>query len=169
VDSGDFTANGDVEIEDPTVYKVYKRRWIGVVIIMLLNIVSSWRFVPLAICIPVLYANMQFSWIAFAPVADFTRDYFGLSSSTPVNWLSTVVLFVYCVLSPVTAYVYHHHGVRLGVILSLKCRTNVSLLSVRFLLLLERGSSTAQQGQVHPLSHLSWSVKSSLEPANHSY
>jgi hypothetical protein len=57
VDSGDFTANGGVEIEDPTVYKVYKRRWIGVVIIMLLNIVSSWRFVPLLTCNPVLYAN----------------------------------------------------------------------------------------------------------------
>lgn len=55
------------------------------------------------------------SWIAFAPVADSTREYFGLSSTTPVNWLSTVVLFVYCVMSPVTAYVYHHHGVRLGV------------------------------------------------------
>jgi hypothetical protein len=112
---------------------------------------------------------MEFSWIAFAPVADFTRDYFGLSSSTPVNWLSTVVLFVYCVLSPVTAYVYHHHGVRLGVIYSLKGKTKGSLLSVRFLLLLERGSSTAQQEQIHPLSHLSWSVKSSLGQVNPSY
>jgi hypothetical protein len=65
--------------------------------------------------VPRLYADVNCSWIAFAPVADFTRAYFGLSSSTPVNWLSTVVLFVYCVLSPVTAYVYHHHGVRLGV------------------------------------------------------
>jgi len=55
------------------------------------------------------------SWIAFAPVAGITRDYFHLSSTTPVNWLSTVVLFVYCVISPITAYVYNHHGVRLGV------------------------------------------------------
>jgi len=44
VSSGDFTGN-DVEIEDPIVYKVYKRRWFGVAIIMLLNIVSSWRYV----------------------------------------------------------------------------------------------------------------------------
>src|SRR5271155_83284 len=58
------------------------------------------------------------SWIAFAPVAGLTRDYFGLASTTPVNWLSTVVLFVYCVVSPVTMYVYHHHGVRTGVTLS---------------------------------------------------
>jgi hypothetical protein len=32
-------------IDDPTVYKVYKRRWIGVAIIMLLNIVFSWGYV----------------------------------------------------------------------------------------------------------------------------
>jgi len=31
-------------IDEATVYKVYKKRWIGVAIIMLLNIVSSWRF-----------------------------------------------------------------------------------------------------------------------------
>jgi hypothetical protein len=31
-------------IDDPTVYKVYKRRWIGVAIIMLLNIVFSWGY-----------------------------------------------------------------------------------------------------------------------------
>ena len=34
----------EVQVEDSTVYKVYKRRWIGVVFIMLLNIVSSWRY-----------------------------------------------------------------------------------------------------------------------------
>ena len=31
-------------VDSGTVYKVYKRRWIGVAIIMLLNIVSSWRY-----------------------------------------------------------------------------------------------------------------------------
>ena len=30
-------------LDSTTVYRVYKRRWFGVVIIMLLNIVSSWR------------------------------------------------------------------------------------------------------------------------------
>lgn len=33
-----------VEIDETTVYQVYKKRWIGVGIIMLLNIVSSWRY-----------------------------------------------------------------------------------------------------------------------------
>jgi hypothetical protein len=32
----------DVETEE-IVYRVYKRRWLGVGIIMLLNIISSWR------------------------------------------------------------------------------------------------------------------------------
>jgi hypothetical protein len=31
-------------IDSTTIYHVYKKRWIGVVIIMLLNIVSSWRY-----------------------------------------------------------------------------------------------------------------------------
>jgi hypothetical protein len=35
----------DVVVDDGTVYRVYKKRWIGVAIIMLLNIVSSWRYV----------------------------------------------------------------------------------------------------------------------------
>ena len=101
--------NATVEVDDTVIYRVYKRRWLGVVIIMLLNIVSSWRYAP-------SWADLTgCSWIAFAPVAGITRDYFGLSSTTPVNWLSTVVLFVYCIVSPLTAYVFHHHGVRIGV------------------------------------------------------
>ena len=59
------------------------------------------------------------SWISFAPVAGLTRDFFGLSSTTPVNWLSIVVLFVYCIVSPLTAYIYNHRGVRTGVSLLL--------------------------------------------------
>ena len=101
-------------VDEGTVYRVYKKRWIGVAIIMLLNIVSSWRYV-LMIEGYVRLTCVFCSWIAFAPVAGLTRDYFGLASTTPVNWLSTVVLFVYCIVSPLTMYVYHHHGVRTGV------------------------------------------------------
>jgi hypothetical protein len=45
IDSPPGTAGEDdgPGVEDRTVYKVYKRRWLGVAIIMLLNIVSSWR------------------------------------------------------------------------------------------------------------------------------
>ena len=46
IDSEEDNTNAmTLEVEDPIVYKVYKRRWIGVVIIMLLNIVSSWRYI----------------------------------------------------------------------------------------------------------------------------
>jgi hypothetical protein len=42
--SAQHEVNGTAaEIEDPPIYKVYKRRWIGVGLIMLLNIMSSWR------------------------------------------------------------------------------------------------------------------------------
>lgn len=34
----------EINLDETTVYRVYKRRWIGVGIIMLLNIVSSWRY-----------------------------------------------------------------------------------------------------------------------------
>ena len=112
IDSPESETNGTaLEVDDSTtIYRVYKRRWFGVAIIMLLNIVSSWRYTnPFEFCLTL------FSWIAFAPVAGITRDYFNLSSTTPVNWLSTVVLFVYCIVSPLTAYIFHHHGVRTGV------------------------------------------------------
>lgn len=43
--SVEHEANGTTaEIEDSPIYRVYKRRWIGVVLIMLLNIISSWRY-----------------------------------------------------------------------------------------------------------------------------
>src|SRR5271155_4278362 len=41
----------DVVVDDGTVYRVYKKRWIGVAIIMLLNIVSSWRYVLVEGCV----------------------------------------------------------------------------------------------------------------------
>lgn len=84
------------------------------------------------------------SWIAFAPVAGLTRDYFALSSTTPVNWLSTVVLFVYCIVSPLTAYIFHRHGVRTGVFPFIG-RVNDSSLLVPFLRLLGHGSNMPEQ------------------------
>jgi hypothetical protein len=98
----------EVPINDPTIYRVYKRRWIGVTIIVLLNIVFSWGYI---FCF-----SLTRRWIAFAPVANLTVQYFGLSSTTPVNWLSTVVLFVYCIVSPLSIWVYHNHSVRTGVL-----------------------------------------------------
>ena len=36
-------------VDDAPVYKVYKRRWFGVAIIMLLNIVSSWKYLSFSL------------------------------------------------------------------------------------------------------------------------
>lgn len=63
-------------------YRVYKRRFAGLAVLCLLNIVVSW------------------CWLTYAPVARDTAEYYGLGSETPVNWLSTVVLFAYCVSTP---------------------------------------------------------------------
>jgi len=43
VDEGNGAVEELTVVDSGTVYKVYKRRWMGVAIIMLLNIVSSWR------------------------------------------------------------------------------------------------------------------------------
>jgi hypothetical protein len=78
VNSGDFNAHGDrdVEIEDPTVYKVYKRRWIGVAIIMLLNIVSSWRYLyALLSQTPITLASDFSSPVFLWPVLFVSRFY----------------------------------------------------------------------------------------------
>jgi hypothetical protein len=40
----DMNRNATVQVDETVIYRVYKRRWLGVVIIMLLNIVSSWRY-----------------------------------------------------------------------------------------------------------------------------
>jgi hypothetical protein len=44
VDLVDLDDEAILEVENPIIYKTYKRRWIGVVNIMLLNIISSWRY-----------------------------------------------------------------------------------------------------------------------------
>src|ERR1700689_4291416 len=44
VDYGNEAVEELTVVDSETVYKVYKRRWAGVVIIMWLNIVSSWRY-----------------------------------------------------------------------------------------------------------------------------
>lgn len=63
-------------------YRLYRRRWFGLAVLMAQNIVISW------------------GWLTYAPVADLTQQWFGLASASPVNWLSTVIFFSYAVASP---------------------------------------------------------------------
>jgi hypothetical protein len=69
-------------LRPPTEYRVYKRRFLGLGVLMLLNIMISW------------------GWLTYAPVADITATWFGLSSQTPVNWLSTVIFFSFIAAAP---------------------------------------------------------------------
>lgn len=67
---------------DTQVYRVYKRRFLGLGVLILLNIIVSW------------------CWLTYAPVSRYTMEHFGLASESPVNWLSTVVLCAYVISTP---------------------------------------------------------------------
>ncbi|KAI3321251.1 MFS general substrate transporter [Xylariaceae sp. AK1471] len=73
---------------DGMVYKVYKRRWFGLVQLTLLNIVVSW------------------DWLTFSPVSQNAAIYYGRSESD-INWFSTAFLFAFVVISPLTIYMLH--------------------------------------------------------------
>lgn len=81
--SGDLDRDGTVQF-----YKVYKRRWFGVVQLTLLNIIVSW------------------DWLTFSPVASTAAQFFDTSESN-INWLSTAFLFAFCAVVPIVIYVLH--------------------------------------------------------------
>lgn len=66
-------------------YRVYKRRFLGLAQITLLNIIVSWN------------------WLTFAPVSKTSSQYFNVSESG-INWLSTGFLFAFVVASPAAVY-----------------------------------------------------------------
>ncbi|KAK4154970.1 major facilitator superfamily domain-containing protein [Chaetomidium leptoderma] len=78
----DGAAAGGIE------YKVYKRRWFGLVQLTLLNVIVSW------------------DWLTFSPVAGHAARYFNTTETT-INWLSTAFLFAFTFITPVVIYVLH--------------------------------------------------------------
>jgi MFS family permease len=81
--SRELTGDGTVEF-----FKVYKRRWFGLVQLTLLNIVVSW------------------DWLTFSPVISSAADFYNTSESA-VNWFSTAFLLCFVAISPVVIYVLH--------------------------------------------------------------
>ncbi|KAI1777097.1 MFS general substrate transporter [Hypoxylon cercidicola] len=77
--------NGD---SGAVVYKVYKRRWFGLVQLTLLNIIVSW------------------DWLTFSPVSQNAAVYYGTTESA-INWFSTAFFFSFIVFIPVTIYALH--------------------------------------------------------------
>ncbi|KAI1482111.1 MFS general substrate transporter [Daldinia eschscholtzii] len=84
------TDNSSIEIENgnSVTYKVYKRRWIGLIQLTLLNIIVSW------------------DWLTFSPVSQNAAIYYSTTESA-INWLSTGFLFAFVVIFPVTIYFLH--------------------------------------------------------------
>ncbi|KAI2628807.1 MFS general substrate transporter [Hypoxylon sp. NC1633] len=77
--------NGD---RGSVTYKVYKRRWFGLVQLTLLNIIISW------------------DWLTFSPVSQNAALYYSTSESA-INWYSTGFLFAFVVMIPVAIYALH--------------------------------------------------------------
>ncbi|KAI5866236.1 MFS general substrate transporter [Durotheca rogersii] len=69
-------------------YKVYKRRWFGLIQLTLLNIIISW------------------DWLTFSPVSQNAAIYYNTTESA-INWFSTGFLFAFVVIFPAAIYALH--------------------------------------------------------------
>ena len=99
------------------VYRVYKRRWFGLVQLMLLNIIVSWD-VCRTISFPhILELNLHFQWLSYASVANTAATFYSTKPTT-INWLSTSFLFSFIVASPFTLYALHRSGPRSSIIIA---------------------------------------------------
>ena len=83
----------------PPVYRVYKRRFIPLLNLTLLNIIVSW------------------GWLTYAPVAGVVSDHFSVSISA-VNWLATAFLFSFVVATPATIYTLNRGGPRAAILVA---------------------------------------------------
>ncbi|PLB55058.1 permease of the major facilitator superfamily [Aspergillus steynii IBT 23096] len=78
-------------------YRVYKRRFWGLVQLVLLNIVVSW------------------DWLTFSSISTTASEHFGVSESA-INWMSTGYLFAFCVASPVAILTLNKGGPKPAII-----------------------------------------------------
>ncbi|RAL62222.1 hypothetical protein DID88_004793 [Monilinia fructigena] len=80
-------------------FKVYKRRWFGLVQLVLLNIIVSW------------------DWLTFSASSTTVSQYYHVSESA-INWLSTAFLFAFVLASPLVIYVLHHGGPKPAILIA---------------------------------------------------
>ncbi|KAL9097111.1 MAG: hypothetical protein Q9165_000537 [Trypethelium subeluteriae] len=78
-------------------YRVYKRRWFGLIQLILLNIIVSW------------------DWLTFAAVSTTSSQYFGVSQGV-INWLSTGFLFAFVAISPAVIWTLNKGGPKPAII-----------------------------------------------------
>ncbi|KAI0920498.1 hypothetical protein AcV5_010215 [Taiwanofungus camphoratus] len=81
------------QVEAEPTYRLYKRRWVGVIAIVCLNLVSG----------------MSLVW--FGPIANDTVNEFGFTLDE-VNWLGNAINVVYIPFSVIVPFVYARIGVR---------------------------------------------------------
>jgi len=91
----DATEAGD-EVESQQ-YRSYKRRFFGLAVLVLLNIVVSW------------------DWLTFSAVSTTSAEYFHVSENA-INWLSTGFLFAFVVVSPFTMWTLNKGGPKASII-----------------------------------------------------
>ncbi|KAG6005101.1 hypothetical protein E4U21_000428 [Claviceps maximensis] len=82
----------------PTEYRTYERRWVGLITLTLMNIVVSW------------------DWLTFAPVADISAVYYGVSK-TAINWISIVFFLAFVAVFPITIAILHR-GPKLALVIA---------------------------------------------------
>lgn len=89
--SPDIQFDDDTDTPDEQVYRVYKRRYIGLAQLVLLNIVVSW------------------DWLTFAAVSTTSAEYFDVSESS-INWLSTGFFFAFISVAPLVIWTLNKGG-----------------------------------------------------------
>jgi hypothetical protein len=100
--------DGTVEEGETVVYKVYKRRWFGLVQLVLLNIIVSWDVSNLLTSYQHTRPNTS-QWLSFSANSNTVAQYYNTSESA-VNWLSTGFLFAFVVASPLVLFTLHRGG-----------------------------------------------------------
>lgn len=107
-------------------YRVYKRRWFGLVQLILLNIIVSWDVCRTISSSYILWLNLRSQWLSYASVANTAATFYSTKPTT-INWLSTAFLFAFLVASPCTLYSLHKSGPRSSIIIA-----SALILSGRF-------------------------------------
>lgn len=87
-------------------YKDYKRRWLGLAQLVLLNIVVSWDVSSTTFTGHKDYDTSESQWLTFAPVSTSAATYFDVSE-TAINWLSTAFLFSFSIAAPLVIWTLH--------------------------------------------------------------
>ncbi|KAF4554889.1 MFS-type transporter [Elsinoe fawcettii] len=87
----------DTSEEQEPQYRVYKRRFFGLIQLILLNIVVSW------------------SWLTFSAVSTTSATYFQVSESA-INWLSTGFLFAFVIASPATLWALNKYTPKVSLV-----------------------------------------------------